>query len=140
MRIEEDIKLDYNDVLIRPKRTVLSSRSEVNLEREIHFPISKQKWKGIPIIAANMDTVGTYEVYKVLSVFKIITAFHKFYTLKDFEKMKGLNENYFAISTGISDSDFKNLKEILDSHFGWSVKFICIDVANGYMEKLVEFC
>ena len=140
MKIEEDIKLDYNDVLIRPKRTVLSSRSEVNLEREIHFPISKQKWKGIPIIAANMDTVGTYEVYKVLSVFKIITAFHKFYTLKDFQEMKGLNENYFAISTGISDSDFENLKEILDSHFGWSVKFICIDVANGYMEKLVEFC
>ena len=63
MKIEEDIKLDYNDVLIRPKRTVLSSRSEVNLERTIYFPISKYTWTGIPIIAANMDTIGTYEVY-----------------------------------------------------------------------------
>ena len=84
MKVETDTKLDYNDVLIRPKRTKLSSRSDVNLEREINFPISGQTWKGVPIIAANMDTVGTYEVYKVLSKHKIITAFHKFYILKDF--------------------------------------------------------
>jgi GMP reductase len=140
MKIETDTKLDYNDVLIRPKRTKLSSRSEVNLEREFYFPISKQTWKGVPIIAANMDTVGTYDVYKVLSKYKMITAFHKFYTFKDFQEMTDLDPNYFAISTGISDNDFNKLKEILDSDFGQPVKFICIDVANGYMEKLFEFC
>ena len=140
MKIEEDVKLDYNDVLIRPKRTVLSSRSEVNLERTIRFPISGQTWTGVPIIAANMDTIGTYEVYKVLSKYKIITAFHKFYSLRQFENMEGLDPNYFAISTGISDYDFNKLKEIMDCNFGSRVKFICIDVANGYMEKLVAFC
>ena len=140
MKIEEDIKLDFNDVLIRPKRTVLTSRSEVKLERTINFPISKQTWTGIPIIAANMDTIGTYDVYNVLSKHKIITAFHKFYTLKDFEEMHKLDPDYFAISTGISDNDFDKLKEIVDSEFGRCVKFICIDVANGYMEKLVAFC
>ncbi len=140
MKVETDTKLDFNDVLIRPKRTKLSSRSEVNLEREIYFPISKQTWKGVPIIAANMDTVGTYDVYKVLSKHKIITAFHKFYTLRDFENMEGLDPDYFAISTGISEYDFIKLKEIMDRNFGSRVKFICIDVANGYMEKLVEFC
>tara|TARA_Y100000992_G_scaffold104673_1_gene68152 strand:+ start:3145 stop:4179 length:1035 start_codon:yes stop_codon:yes gene_type:complete len=140
MKIEEDIKLDFNDVLIRPKRTVLTSRSEVKLERTINFPISKQTWTGIPIIAANMDTIGTYDVYNVLSKHKIITAFHKFYTLKDFEEMHRLDPDYFAISTGISDNDFDKLKEIVDSEFGRCVKFICIDVANGYMEKLVAFC
>ncbi len=140
MKIEGDTKLDYNDVLIRPKRTKLSSRSEVNLEREIYFPISKQTWKGVPIIAANMDTVGTYDVYKVLSKHKIITAFHKFYTLREFEQMEGLDPDYFAISTGISDTDFDKLKHILNFNFGTRVKFICIDVANGYMERLVEFC
>ena len=67
MKIEEDIKLDYNDVLIRPKRTVLTSRSDVNLERTIYFKTSQQTWNGIPIIAANMDTIGTIDVYKVLS-------------------------------------------------------------------------
>ena len=80
MKIENEIKLDFGDVLIRPKRSTMSSRSEVNLERTITFPNSKQTWTGVPIIASNMDTVGTYNVYKVLSKHKIITAFHKFYT------------------------------------------------------------
>ena len=142
MKIEEDVKLDYNDVLIRPKRTVLSSRSEVNLERTIRFPISDQTWTGVPVIAANMDTIGTYEVYKVLSKYKIITAFHKFYDLEAYKLMSAdkeyaLDPNYFMVSTGISDKDFSKLKEILNSI---DVKFICIDVANGYMEKLVSFC
>ena len=142
MKIEEDVKLDYNDVLIRPKRTVLSTRSEVNLERTIRFPISNQTWTGVPIIAANMDTIGTYEVYKVLSKYKIITAFHKFYDLEAYKSMSAdkehaLDSNYFMVSTGISDKDFNKLKEILNSI---DVKFICIDVANGYMEKLVSFC
>ena len=139
MKIEEDIKLDYGDVLIRPKRTTLSSRSEVNLERTIKFPISNQTWTGIPIIAANMDTIGTYNVYKVLSKYKIITAFHKFYDIDDYKQMseKGLNSDYFMVSTGISDNDYNKLKEIIESI---DIKFICIDVANGYMEKLVAFC
>ena len=140
MKIEEDLKLDFSDVLIRPKRSTLTSRSQVDLERELTFPHSPLKWKGVPIIAANMDTIGTYEVYKVLSKHKIITAFHKFYTLREFENMEGLDPDYFAISTGISDYDFTKLKEIMDRNFGSRVKFICIDVANGYMEKLVSFC
>ena len=140
MKIEEDVKLDYSDVLIRPKRTILKSRSEVNLIRKIKFKASGREWEGIPIIAANMDTIGTYEVYKVLSEHKIITAFHKFHGLRQFENMIGLDPEYFAVSTGISDYDFNKLKEIMDSNFGSRVKFICIDVANGYMDCLVHFC
>lgn len=139
MKIEEDIKLDYSDVLIRPKRSILSSRNEVNLERQIDFPISKQSWCGIPIIAANMDTIGTYNVYKVLSTYKIITAFHKFYDTDDYISMeqKGLDPNYFMVSTGITQNDYEKLISICDAI---NVKFICIDVANGYMEQLVDFC
>ena len=62
MKIEEDTKLDFSDVLIRPKRSVLSSRSEVNLIRQIKCA-NGISWEGVPIIAANMDTIGTYEVY-----------------------------------------------------------------------------
>ena len=76
MKIEEDIKLDFNDVLIRPKRSKMSSRSQVNLERTFKFPNSKQSWTGVPIIAANMDTVGTYSVYLELSKHHILTAMH----------------------------------------------------------------
>ena len=82
----------------------------------------------------------TNDVYKILSKHKIITAFHKFYTLRQFEEMEGLDPDYFAISTGISDYDFTKLKEMMERNFGSRVKFICIDVANGYMDKLVEFC
>ena len=136
MKIEDDIKLDFSDVLIRPKRSKLSSRSEVSLERTFKFPNSNQTWTGIPIIAANMDTVGTYDVYKVLSKHKILTAMHKFYTLEDYQEMD-LDKEYFMVSTGIGENDLVNLQNILDNI---DVKFICIDVANGYMEKLCEFC
>lgn len=136
MKIESDKKLDFSDVLIRPKRSALSSRSQVSLERTFKFPHSNMTWTGVPIIAANMDTVGTYEVYNVLSQYKVITALHKFYTLNHYKRMN-LNPDYFMVSSGIKDSDFENLCNIVDNI---ETKFICIDVANGYMEKLVDFC
>ncbi len=135
-KLDNEIKLDYSDVLIRPKKTSLSSRSEVDLEKTFYFTKSNQSWTGIPIIASNMDIIGTYEVYKILSKYKIITALHKFHTLEDLKCME-LDKEYFMISTGISDNDFKRLEDILSNI---DVKFICIDVANGYMERLGEFC
>mgnify|MGYP001284580828 FL=1 len=136
MKIEEDIKLDFNDVLIRPKRSTMSSRSEVNLVRTFKFPNSGQEWTGVPVIAANMDTVGTYDVYKELSKHKIITAMHKFYSVEDYKQMD-LNKEYFMVSTGINENDLIRLQDIVSAI---DVKFICIDVANGYMSKLCEFC
>jgi len=139
-KIEIGTKLDFSNVLIRPKRSIINSRSEVTLEREITFGVSKQKWKGVPIISANMDTTGTFEVYQCLKNHKIVTALHKFYKLEDFQNINNLSENYFAISTGISDSDYNNLINIIDNKKGGPVKFICIDIANGYIKNLVEFC
>lgn len=136
MKIEEETKLDFGDVLIRPKRTVLNSRSEVNLERTITFPVSKQTWTGVPIIAANMDTIGTHDVYKVLSEHKILTAMHKFHTVDDYVSMD-LDPEYFMVSCGIGNTDYSRLCSILDRV---NVKFVCIDVANGYMDNLVSFC
>ena len=74
MRIEEEIKLDYSDVLFRPKRSTLKSRKEVNLERTYKFKYSNKEWSGIPIIASNMDGVGELEVATSLSEFKILTT------------------------------------------------------------------
>ena len=85
MKIETTPQLDFHNVLIRPKRTTICSRSEVDLEREFTFAHSTQKWKGVPIIAANMDTTGTFEVYNVLSKHKMITCFNKFYTTQDYQ-------------------------------------------------------
>jgi GMP reductase len=66
MRIEEDIKLDFKDVLIRPKRSTLSSRKEVDLVRTFKFKHSGWEWTGVPIMAANMDGVGTIDMAKAL--------------------------------------------------------------------------
>ena len=136
-KIESGEKLDFSQVLIRPKRSTLSSRSEVKLEREFKFKYSHHTWSGVPIISANMDTTGTFEVYQCLKQHKIVTALHKFYTLEDYQKHYHLDPDYFMISTGIGEKDFANLKTIASSI---PCKWICIDVANGYMEALVSYC
>ena len=82
MRIEEDIKLDYADVLFRPKRSTLSSRKDVELKRTYRFKYSKHQWSGTPIIAANMDGVGELEIAKSLAKFDIMTCLTKQHDLK----------------------------------------------------------
>jgi len=140
-KIEYGMKLDFSNVLIRPKRSTINSRSDVSLERQFKFKYSPLLWNGVPIISANMDTTGTFEVYHCLKKHKIVTALHKFYTLEDYQNcdrsFTGLDPDYFMVSTGISDKDFEKLKQILDR---FECNWICIDVANGYISKLVEFC
>lgn len=136
MKIDNTPKLDFNNVLIRPKRTTLNSRSEVNLEREFKFPHSTYKWKGVPIVAANMDTTGTISVYNVLSNVKTLTCMNKFISLEDFKTVR-LNPDFFMVSTGISDANFENLKSVMrEVDCNW----ICIDIANGYISSFVDFC
>jgi len=141
MRIEYDIKLGFKDVMIRPKRSTLKSRSEVNLEREFKFLHSPITWTGIPIIAANMDTVGTFDIAKALSEKKLFTAIHKHYSIADWSlfltNLAGNIESNIAVSIGISENDSKKLKDIFS--INPNLKFICIDVANGYSEHFADF-
>ncbi|MFC4721905.1 GMP reductase [Geojedonia litorea] len=141
MRIEYDIKLGFKDVMIRPKRSTLKSRSQVNLEREFKFLNSQIEWSGIPIMAANMDTVGTFEMAEALFRHNLFTAIHKHYSIQEWNDFllnapSGL-ENYIAISTGTGKQDSEKLAAIFNSHP--QLKFICIDVANGYSEHFVNF-
>jgi GMP reductase len=136
MKIEQDIKLDFCDVLIRPKRSTLESRNDIILEREFKFPHSKQVWVGIPIIASNMDTVGTIPMYNELKKKKMLTCFHKFLDVKDYP----LNEiNSYCVSVGIRDEDFNKLEELYKDN-PQNCNIICVDIANGYIKKLVTFC
>ena len=141
MKIETTPQLDFHNVLIRPKRTTITSRSEVDLEREFTFAHSTMKWKGVPIIAANMDTTGTFDVYDVLSKHKMLTCLNKFYTVEDFRSRekegRPLDPDYFMISTGINESAMSNLFELVEHT---NAKWICVDVANGYMEQVVTYC
>jgi len=133
MKIETDIKLDFNDVLFRPKRSCLSSRSEVCLTREIIFK-NGYKWEGVPIVVSNMDTVGTFEMYNALHKFQIITCFHKHYDVNEYPE--DLDRNYYMISTGISEGDWFKLENTIKK---LNPLFVCIDVANGYMKSFLDF-
>ena len=139
MRIEEEIKLDYTDVLFRPKRSTLSSRKDVNLKRTYKFKYSNNEWSGIPIMAANMDGVGELGVAEKMSEFDMITCLtkqHDVKKLKQYKKIKTIYKN-IALSIGIKKEDFTRLDELL-KEFNF-IKFICIDVANGYSERFSKF-
>lgn len=141
MLIESDIKLGFKDVMFRPKRSTLKSRSEVSLQREFSFLNSKTSWKGIPIIAANMDTIGTFEMANSLSQAQIITAIHKHYSLEQWAHFIQNSDpsitDYIAVSTGTGRKDSEKLNYLLQQHS--ELKFICIDVANGYSQHFVDF-
>ena len=139
MRIEEEIKLDYSDVLFRPKRSTLKSRKEVNLERTYKFKHSNREWTGIPIIASNMDGVGELEIAKKLSEYNILTSLtkqHNIDSINSFNEIKNIF-NYVAISCGTGPDSFDRLNKIVSEHT--YIQFICIDVANGYSENFSKF-
>ena len=141
MKIDNEVKLDFNDVLIRPKRSELSSRSDVSLDTTFSFKYSNYLWSGTPIICSNMDTVSTIDMYTKISEKNMIMCFHK---SMDVQKIinNHCNPDYFMLSTGISYDDLQKLESNISelNKSGINLKFICIDVANGYMFKLVEFC
>jgi len=138
MRIEYDIKLDFKDVLIRPKRSVLQSRAEVSLEREFRFKRSGVTWQGVPIIAANMDHTGTFAMASALAENKLLTAIDKFQTLEawqTFAKKSPKDITSCFISIGIADQDLERLHQVMQRV---EISMICLDVANGYTERFVK--
>ena len=123
MRIEDDIKLDFNDVLIRPKRSTLVSRKNAELNRVFSFKYSKHIWKGVPIVASNMDHVGTLNMAEVLSSYNMLTALCKFI---DFPKNNDLQ--YLMRTIGLDvELDFE------------TPTWLCVDIANGYTERFFNY-
>jgi IMP dehydrogenase/GMP reductase len=146
MRIETESKLDFKDVLFKPKRSTLTSRKEVDLNRDFKFPHSNRVWSGVPIVAANMDTVGTIEAGKVLSQNNMLTCLHKHYTEDEYidlynwayANQGSTYASYWAYSMGISDEEFARLESVQKKTSG-KITTICIDVANGYTERFINF-
>lgn len=137
MRIENEIKLDYKDVLIRPKRSILRSRKEVVLRREYRFRNSNGFWSGVPIMAANMDGVGTFNMAYELARAEMFTCITKQNTPKDWYNQFGETDtNHIAISVGTNLEDYEKAREIIAT---CSLNWICIDIANGYSEHFVDF-
>jgi GMP reductase len=147
MRIEQDIKLDFKDVLLRPKRSTLSSRSQVSLERTFTFRNARAAdgspvtWTGVPIIVANMETCGTIETARVTASQHAVTALHKHYAEDVLIALGSAADAatllpYVALSMGSSKADFEKMERVMDKLP--LVPFICLDVANGYSEHFVD--
>ena len=144
MRIEQDIKLDYKDVLFKPKRSKLESRRDVDLTRTIKFHNSGNEWTGVPIMSSNMDGVGTFAMAKVLQEHKMITVMRKHYSVEDWTKnAKGVKMKYLSVCTGTGviwdpdAKDFATMKAVLAMYP--DIKFITVDVANAYHENYADF-
>ncbi|RCN34699.1 putative GMP reductase, partial [Ancylostoma caninum] len=141
-RIENEPKLDFKDVLLRPKRSTLKSRADVDLVREYVFRNSKKSYSGVPVIASNMDTVGTFEMAEALLPHKLFTTIHKHYSVEEWKEFHAKFRetpmfNNIAVSSGISDRDLEKLRDICAAVP--DLDYICIDVANGYSECFIDF-
>ncbi len=141
MRIEEDVKLDFKDVLIRPKRSTLSSRKDVDITRDYQFKWSGRRYNGVPIIAANMDGVGTFDMAKsfLKTQSGMSVALHKHYPidkLVEFFDTSPPESVWYSI--GMAGDDREKLTEFLKLRPS-KIDKICLDVANGYSEHFVDF-
>ena len=143
MRIEDDIKLDYSDVLIRPKRSTLGSRKEVRMKRSFKFAHGRD-YEGIPIMASNMDGVGTFEMADRLGELNIFTCLVKTYTVGelvgyfDEQDAPAWRKRHVAMSIGIKDVDQQKFRDVYEQ-VGDQLKYVCIDVANGYSQRFIEY-
>ncbi|MDC1446598.1 GMP reductase [bacterium] len=159
MRIENEVLLDYSDVLIRPKRSTLGSRKDVDLNRQFTFrnykpyvdtsvlpdgyPLvyKQEHYNGIPIMAANMDGVGTFEQADVLANIGMFTCLVKTYSadeIADYFSTNSIRTEHVAVSIGITAADEMKFHNVYDK-VGSNVKYACIDVANGYSERFVDY-
>ena len=139
MNIENDLKLDYSNVLLRPKRSTLGSRKEVRLERTHTFRNSKLNFERIPIMAANMDGVGTMDMADTMGRLNMFTCLIKTYSIKElvgFFVDNPERAEYTAYSMGIMEADAAKFRAVYQ---GADIKYLCIDVANGYSERFLDF-
>lgn len=140
MHIEHEVKLDFKDVLIRPKRSTLTSRADVDIEREFRFRHGAALYRGIPIIAANMDTTGTLEMAATLERLGLSVALHKHYDAPTYLDFFGALKRKSAalFSVGITAADEEKFRHVVDTAKG-AIEYACIDVANGYHQNFVDF-
>ena len=145
MRIDYDIHLDYSDVLLQPKRSTLSSRRDVDINREFNFKNCGKTLSYVPIMASNMDGVGTFSMAKVLQEFRMMTVIRKHYTFDDWKSAvgTGLKLKYVSACVGTGAiwdeqvQDYQTLKKVMSAFP--DIPAITIDVANAYHESFVDF-
>ena len=142
MKIDLELKLDFDDVLILPKRSILKSRKDVDITRQFQMKHGGRTWTGVPIIAANMATIGTFAMHQSISEYQMMTVFHKFYTLDQhlaaWQNMTDRQVELAWFSIGMRDQDYRLFGDVQESLNG-RIQNLCIDVPSAYLESFVEF-
>jgi len=139
-KIINETKLDFDDVLIVPQRSTLTSRSEINLERTFYFYHSPRKWTGVPIVCANMSFCS-FDMAKALAKHKMVACLHKYHSVDDLANYFNENPNnidYTFVSIGYKKGDLNHLLQLKEK-LGKQPN-ICIDVPNGHMDVFVKYC
>ena len=137
MRIEDDIKLDYSDVLLRPKRSTLTSRYDVDITRTYKFKHSNAEWTGVPIMASNMDTVGTPGMHEKMLEYGMITCPARHYMKKDATWWRvGTTDNRVLGKNVCMMGGIDDVGHMVIHHLKWN--FVGIDVANGYTISVIN--
>ena len=145
MRLDNEVKLDYKDVLLKPKRSTLSSRRDVEMTRSFTFRNSKETYECCPIVASNMDGVGTFSMAKVIQEYKMMTTITKTTTIDQWREAvgNGIKLKYVSVCTGTGKlwdkdaEDYSTMQQVVKNYP--DVKFITIDVANGYHTNFSDF-
>ena len=145
MRIDYNIHLDYSDVLLQPKRSALSSRRDVDILRKYKFRNSGKELTYVPVMASNMDGVGTFSMARVLQEFKMLTVIRKHYTIDDWKEAAGTGMKFKYVSACVGTGalwdenaqDYQTLKKVMEAFP--DIPVITIDVANAYHEQFVSF-
>ena len=145
MRINYDAKLNFEDVLLQPKRSTLSSRKDVDMTRNFTFRNSGKQMNFLPIFASNMDGVGTFSMAKVLQEYKMMTVITKTTGIEEWRKAvgNGVRLQSVSVCTGTNvmwdkeAQDWKTMQEVLKSFP--DIKMITVDVANAYHQNMVDF-
>jgi GMP reductase len=133
--VELSPKLDFDDVLIRPKRSTLSTRSAVDIHRTVVFPHNRHTWSGFPLVASNMDTVGTFAMARALAEQKMLTCIHKYYRPEEWDRFDDVEPDHFAVTIGSAEQELDALRAMAERR---PVKWLCLDVANGYSEQFLN--
>lgn len=145
MRIDHTLHLDYSDVLLKPKRSTLNSRRDVDMTRDFTFRNSRKQLSYTPIMASNMDGVGTFSMARVLQDYKMLTVIRKHYTIDQWKQTAGTGIKFKYVSACVgtgaiwdeNTQDYQTLKQVMRAFP--DIPIITIDVANAYHEQFVDF-
>ena len=140
--LTQDKKLEFSEVLIKPRPSELASRSDVNLKVAYICKHSKRQIRGCPVIVSNLDSTGTIEMARITNNYGMFVCLHKYIEMEDLTKWFvdiASQRSFVTIGTSTGEIDkIKHLSEYVDNFKPSYFDKICIDAPNGYTYEFLD--